>query len=63
VAGLLRSEVVAGTLIQNPEPYVNCADRRWDENALFIANARADVPRLIAEIRRLRAERNGGSSS
>ncbi|MBN6054223.1 hypothetical protein JYK22_19935, partial [Nonomuraea sp. RK-328] len=44
-------EIVAATLIQQPR-YV--ADERWDENAQFIANARQDIPRLIAEIKRLR---------
>ncbi|MGP3960908.1 hypothetical protein ACTWPT_33370 [Nonomuraea sp. 3N208] len=34
--------------------YVDVADERWDENAHFIANARQDIPRLIAEIKRLR---------
>ena len=45
--------IVAATLVQQPR-YVDVADERWDENANFIANARQDVPRLIAEIRRLR---------
>ncbi|WP_329089577.1 hypothetical protein [Streptosporangium sp. NBC_01469] len=46
-------EIVAATLIQHPR-YVGVADGRWDENAQFIANARQDIPRLIAEIKRLR---------
>ncbi|WP_198169435.1 hypothetical protein [Herbidospora daliensis] len=46
-------EIVAGTLIQQPR-YVDVADGRWDENARFIAEARQHVPRLIAEVRRLR---------
>jgi len=45
--------MVAATLVQQP-CHVDVADERWDENARFIANARQDVPRLIAEIRRLR---------
>ena len=45
--------VVAATLIQHPR-YVDIGDGRWDENALFISHARSDVPRLLAEIRRLR---------
>jgi hypothetical protein len=49
-----HGEIVAATLVQAPR-YVDVADERWDENALFIANAREDVPRLLAEIRRLRA--------
>lgn len=51
------SEIVAATLIQFPSRYVDCADERWNVNAEFIANAREDVPRLIAEIRRLRSKR------
>jgi hypothetical protein len=45
--------IVAATLIQHPQ-FVNISDELWDENAEFIAHARTDVPRLIAEIRRLR---------
>ncbi|MEW2079530.1 hypothetical protein ACFZAG_38990 [Streptomyces sp. NPDC012403] len=48
-------EIVAATLVQQPR-YVDTADARWDENAQFIATAREAVPRLIAEIRRLRAQ-------
>lgn len=47
-------EVVAATLIQHPR-YVDCSDGRWEENAIFIASARDMVPRLVAEVRRLRA--------
>ena len=46
-------EIVAATLVQHPR-YVDVADERWDENARFIASARQEIPRLIAEIRRLR---------
>ncbi|MBG0819589.1 hypothetical protein HS048_02295 [Planomonospora sp. ID91781] len=49
------SELVAATLVQFPEPYVTGPDDRWDANAVFIAHARSDVPRLLAEVRRLRA--------
>ncbi|MGW2255761.1 hypothetical protein ACWCXH_37280 [Kitasatospora sp. NPDC001660] len=45
-------QIVAATFVQQPR-YVDVADERWDENARFIASARQDVPRLIAEIRRL----------
>jgi hypothetical protein len=48
------TEIVAATLIQAPR-YADIADDRWDANAEFIAHAREDMPRLIAEIRRLRA--------
>lgn len=51
--------VVAATLVQGPERYVSIADGRWDQNATFIAHACADVPRLLAEIARLRAELRG----
>ncbi|MFD8687347.1 hypothetical protein [Streptomyces sp. NPDC059651] len=51
--GFDHHEIVAATLVQQPR-YVDVADERWDENAQFIANARQDIPRLIAEIRRLR---------
>jgi hypothetical protein len=47
-------EMVAATLVQFPNRYIDCVDERWDENALFIAHAREDIPRLIAEIRRLK---------
>ncbi|MFF9807073.1 hypothetical protein ACF1G5_18480 [Streptomyces coeruleorubidus] len=46
-------ELIAATLVQHPR-YVDCADGRWDENAAFIAMAREAVPRLAAEVRRLR---------
>ncbi|MFJ5984523.1 hypothetical protein [Lentzea sp. NPDC092896] len=45
---------VALTLVQDPQ-YAAVSDDLWDENATFIANAREDVPRLVAEIRRLRS--------
>lgn len=46
-------EIIALTLVQEPR-YAGIADEHWDENASFVAHARQDVPRLIAEIRRLR---------
>ncbi len=46
-------ELVAGTLIQCPIPYVGIEDTKWDENAKFIAHSRTDIPRLLDEIRRL----------
>ncbi|WP_202610722.1 hypothetical protein [Herbidospora solisilvae] len=51
--GFDHHEIVACTLIQEPR-YADVADGRWDENARFIAEARQHVPRLIAEVRRLR---------
>jgi len=48
------SKLVAAMLVQQPR-YVDSADARWDENATFIAAARVDVPRLVAEVRRLRS--------
>lgn len=50
-----HGNIVAATLVQQPR-YVDVDDERWDQNADFIAHARTDVPRLIAEIRRLRAD-------
>src|SRR5712691_7728962 len=47
-------EIVAATLIQHPR-YVDIADGRWDENARFIAASRELVPKLLAEVKRLRA--------
>ncbi|MFJ3713690.1 hypothetical protein [Streptomyces sp. NPDC090053] len=49
-----HQQIVAATLVQQPR-YVDVADECWDENATFIAHARQDIPRLIAEIRRLRS--------
>ncbi|GIJ77038.1 hypothetical protein [Micromonospora phaseoli] len=51
-------EIVAATLVQQPR-YVDAGDERWDENAAFIAMARDAVPRLVAEVRRLRAQLAG----
>jgi hypothetical protein len=45
--------VIAITLLQGP--YLACS-RECDENALFIAHARADVPLLVAEVRRLQGQ-------
>jgi hypothetical protein len=53
-----HSTIVAATLVQEPR-YADIADQLWDENAAFIAHARSDIPRLIAEIRRLRANEKG----
>ncbi|MCM3817336.1 hypothetical protein ACP4TB_03470 [Streptomyces sp. DR3-1] len=47
-------DLVAATLVQHPR-YVDVGDERWDENAAFIAMAREAVPRLVEEVRRLRA--------
>ncbi|MET7728118.1 hypothetical protein [Streptomyces mirabilis] len=53
--GFDHREIVAATLIQQPR-YVDAADERWDENARFIAAARDNIPRLVAEVRRLRRQ-------
>jgi hypothetical protein len=45
--------VVAITLLQTPQ---FCCPEKIEENSEFIAYARSDVPRLIAEVRRLNAE-------
>jgi len=50
----MAGQMIAATLVQFPNRYVDCSDEHWDENASFIAHARDDVPRLIAEIRRSR---------
>ncbi|GIJ07186.1 hypothetical protein ACFFMR_12770 [Micromonospora andamanensis] len=55
-------EIVAATLVQQPR-YVDVGDERWDENAAFIAMARDAVPRLVTEIRRLRACLTDGESA
>lgn len=47
-----RSTVVAITLLQRP---CLCTPDAFDENTEFIAHARSDVPRLIEEIKRLKA--------
>src|SRR4051794_13653067 len=49
-----NATIVAATLVQQPR-YVDVADDRWDENAVFIAYARSDIPMLINEVRRLRS--------
>ncbi|MFJ7105803.1 hypothetical protein [Streptomyces albogriseolus] len=54
-------DLVAATLVQHPR-YVDCEDGRWDENAAFIAMAREVIPRLVQEVKRLRAI-SGGSAS
>ncbi|NBE52946.1 hypothetical protein GUY60_16230 [Streptomyces sp. YC537] len=51
--GFDHQAMVAATLVQEPR-YVDVSDELWDENAHFIAHAREDVPRLLAEIHRLR---------
>jgi hypothetical protein len=52
-------DLIAATLVQFPNRYIDCTDGRWDENAAFIAHARHDIPRLIAEIRYLRTQLHG----
>ena len=44
---------MAARLVQHPR-YADVTDETLGANAHFIAHARRDVPRLIAEIRRLR---------
>jgi hypothetical protein len=41
-------------LVQQPR-CIDIADERWDANAAIITAARTAVPRLLAEIARLRA--------
>ena len=54
--------MVAATLVQEPR-YADIEDERWIENARFIAHARSDIPRLITEIRRLRALATSGETN
>lgn len=49
-----HERIVAITMLQTPR-YASHVAGRWEEDADFIANARADVPRLVAEVRRLRS--------
>ncbi len=50
--------VVAITLLQSP--LLACVkSREWDENSVFIAHARTDIPLLAAEVRRLRMRVDG----
>lgn len=51
-----QAKIIAATLIQRPH-YVDIADGRWDENAQFIARSRELIPRLLAEVKRLRVEK------
>lgn len=51
-------QIIAITLLQSPH-LADVKDELWDENTLFIAYARSDIPRLIGEVRRLRARLNG----
>ncbi|MEU3849729.1 hypothetical protein [Streptomyces sp. NPDC029554] len=51
--GFDHRELIVATLVQQPR-YVDCADERWEENAAFIAMARDALPRLVAEVKRLR---------
>jgi hypothetical protein len=53
-------DIVAATLVQAPVRYVDIRDQDWQGNAAFIAAARTAVPRLVAEIRRLRGQTEGG---
>jgi len=48
-----HATMIAATLVQQPR-YVDVADERWNVNATFIAAARTAIPRLLAEITRLR---------
>lgn len=53
-------EIVAITLVQDPR-YAAVSDERWEQNAGFIASARDDIPKLIGEIKRLRALLDSGA--
>jgi hypothetical protein len=47
-----HDQIVAVTLLQTPRV---CDHKLSDENSSFIAHARADIPYLLAEVKRLRA--------
>ena len=49
------NQVIAITYLVEPL-LTTIADQKEDANTLFIANARTDVPKLIAEIKRLKME-------
>ncbi|NNN21005.1 MAG: hypothetical protein HKL80_03270 [Acidimicrobiales bacterium] len=48
------SRVIAFTKLLEP-PMIAINDGRWRENAIFIANARQDLPMLLQEVKSLRA--------
>lgn len=48
---------VAACLLQT-EARIAPADGKWEENTLFIAHARQDIPDLLAELARVTAERD-----
>lgn len=50
-----HQHVVAMTLLQSPR-YACHASGKWAEDAEFIARARSDIPALLAEVERLKAE-------
>jgi hypothetical protein len=54
---------VAATLVQSPNRFVDIADGNWDANAAFIAAARTDVPVLVEEVRRLRLQMQGNTTT
>jgi hypothetical protein len=56
LAAALEAEMIAATFVQFPNRYIDCADGRWDGNVAFISHAREDIPRLLAEIRRLKEQ-------
>ena len=45
-----HEDIVAATLVQAPNRYADIGDQLWDQSAAFIAHARSDVPRLVAEV-------------
>lgn len=49
--------IVAATLYQKSR-IASLEDGRWDDNAIFIAYARTDIPRLIATVQELWKERD-----
>jgi hypothetical protein len=56
-------EMVAATIIQNPNRYVSIADNKWDENARYIVAAATVLPSLIEELLELRRQATEGPDS
>ena len=47
------NEVIAITLLQEP---LLCRSKEFENNSIFIAAARSDIPKLVEEVRRLKEE-------
>ena len=47
------NEVIAITLLQEP---LFCRSKEFENNSIFIAAARSDIPKLVEEVRKLKEE-------